>query len=169
MKNQGVEAILSIGSNIGDSKANLNRSCQYLERDCGSIIRLSSFYESEAWGFQADQKFLNAVVVLQTQLPPMQLLEKLKGIEVEMGRDIQKRDGYASRIIDIDIIDYNQEVFKSDSLTIPHVYMKERCFVLQPLIEVCPDYKHPTNKGFDITQALENLGCASGLKKIPNR
>lgn len=167
MKSKEVEVILSLGSNVGDALANLAKAYLLLEQNCGEIVQVSSYYESEPWGFEADQNFVNTALILKTKLLPLELLDELKSIETQMGRDISPQKGYSSRIIDIDIIDYNQEVVTFDRLQIPHRYMKERCFVLQPLLEICPDYQCPLSVDFDLTSTVEILNCSSILKIIP--
>ncbi len=109
----------------------------------GDVLALSGFYETEPWGFRSDNTFLNAALQLETALPPLELLAATQAIELEMGRT-QKSDGtYHDRIIDIDILLYDDLVMQTPALTIPHPLMHERLFVMEPLSEIAPNVIHP--------------------------
>lgn len=133
---------LGLGSNMGDRFANLGESVSRLISKGITLLSESSVYETEPWGFQADIMFLNRVVSVETDIPPVALLEELKNIENEMGR-IRNTGGYESRVIDIDILFYDDVVFAADNLVIPHPHLHERMFVLEPLSEIAPDFIHP--------------------------
>lgn len=133
--------ILSLGSNLGDQSEQIKLAVDYL-KELGHVNRTSSEFVSEAMGFSGPD-FINIAVVLETQFSPLSLLEKLKQIELKMGRVVSNSKGYTSRIIDIDIISFNNEVFSSNELNIPHKEMGKRNFVLVPLKEVCPNWVHP--------------------------
>jgi 2-amino-4-hydroxy-6-hydroxymethyldihydropteridine diphosphokinase len=131
-----------LGSNLGDRKDNLNRASCSIEERVGSILARSSFYESEPWGFNAPTWFINQVIKLETWLEPLAMLGELKSIEEEMGRK-RVPGGYSSRIIDLDILFYENVQIREQSLTIPHPRIQDRAFVLYPLLELDGDLLHP--------------------------
>lgn len=109
----------------------------------GDILALSDFYETEPWGFESENIFLNAAVMLETSFTPQELLAVTQQIEVEMGRKEKSQDSYHDRIIDIDILMYDELVMQTAELTLPHPLMHERKFVLEPLAEIAPNVIHP--------------------------
>lgn len=128
---------LSLGSNLGDRKATMRRAIGLLNERAGSVDRLSSFIETEPWGFESTNKFLNMCVRLLTTLSPEQLLLATKQIERELGRTQKSVNGqYHDRLIDIDILMYDDVHLDSDDLTLPHPHMQEREFVMKPLREI---------------------------------
>lgn len=130
-------AYLSLGSNLGDRKATMRRAIGLLNERAGSIDRQSSFIETEPWGFESTNKFLNMCVRLLTTLSPEQLLMATKQIERELGRTQKSVNGqYHDRPIDIDILMYDDVHIDSDDLTLPHPHMQEREFVMKPLREI---------------------------------
>lgn len=128
---------LSLGSNLGDRKATMRRAIGLLNERAGSVDRQSSFIETEPWGFESTNKFLNMCVRLLTTLSPEQLLLATKQIERELGRTQKSVNGqYHDRPIDIDILMYDDVHIDSDDLTLPHTHMQEREFVMKPLREI---------------------------------
>lgn len=136
---------LSIGSNLGDRLSHIQRCIFLIEARIGGILALSKVYESSSWGFEADD-FLNCCISLNTSLEPEKLLEKLQGIEQDLGRAKKKITRYASRSIDIDIIFFGCATRSNDTLVIPHPEMQHRKFVLQPLADLAPQFYHPVLK-----------------------
>jgi len=132
---------LLIGGNMGDRMANLAAARNSINIDCGRIIFASSIYETEAWGYKEQDSFLNQALVIQTPLEAEALMDTILNIEIALGR--KREIPWGPRIIDIDIIYYNDEIMNTSSLTIPHPSMAERKFVLMPLTEIAPDYMHP--------------------------
>lgn len=128
---------LSLGSNLGDREATMRRAIGLLNERAGSVDRQSSFIETEPWGFESTNKFLNMCVRLLTMLSPEQLLLATKQIERELGRTQKSVNGqYHDRPIDIDILMYDNVHIDSDDLTLPHPHMQEREFVMKPLREI---------------------------------
>lgn len=109
----------------------------------GDVLALSGFYETEPWGFQSDNTFLNAALRLDTILSPLELLDATQQIEREMGRTQKSNGAYHDRIIDIDILLYDDLVLQTPELTLPHPLMHERRFVMEPLAEIAPNVVHP--------------------------
>lgn len=128
---------LSLGSNLGDRKATMRRAIGLLNERAGSVDRQSSFIETDPWGFESTNKFLNMCVRLLTTLSPEQLLLATKQIERELGRTQKSVNGqYHDRPIDIDILMYDDVQIDSNDLTLPHPHMQEREFVMKPLREI---------------------------------
>lgn len=128
---------LSIGSNIGDRLANLQKAVDLLQEKNHTILESSDIYETDAFGFESSDRFLNAALKIQTQNSPIELLADLKRIEMTLGRT-QRKSGepYQSRIIDLDIIFFNSISVDSTELRVPHPRFHERIFVLQPLKDI---------------------------------
>ena len=129
---------IALGSNIGDKSKNLSSAIQEINTLIGEVTEVSSFFENEPQGFKSNNIFLNACLICKTNLNPLNTLKELKKIEKKMGR--KKTNGvYKDRIIDLDIIFYDQLVFNSEKLTIPHKEYKNRNFILIPLAELTPN------------------------------
>jgi 2-amino-4-hydroxy-6-hydroxymethyldihydropteridine diphosphokinase len=135
-----VEVYLSLGSNLGDRRANLKEALRLLGESL-EIASVSSVYDTEPVGVGEQPRFLNLMCCINTDIGPMQLLSLIKGIESSMGRDLSLRN--APRVIDIDIILYGDTIMKSPELIIPHPRMRERAFVLVPFAEIAPEVVHP--------------------------
>lgn len=132
-----MKAYLGLGSNLGHKKANIDNAIRKIEAIVGGLIRRSDYYVSAPWGFESEHDFVNVVICVETALQPLELLCRLQEIEQEMGR-VQKSvdDVYADRIIDIDILLYEDLVIDLPELKVPHPHMKERDFVMKPLNEI---------------------------------
>ena len=133
---------LLTGGNMGDRMANIRTARAHIINSIGKILLESSVYESEPWGFKAEQSFLNQVLLVETDLLPLELLEKCQQIENTMER-VRASDQYISRTMDIDILFYNSEIIELPQLVIPHNRLHERKFTLEPLNEIAPDFVHP--------------------------
>jgi 2-amino-4-hydroxy-6-hydroxymethyldihydropteridine diphosphokinase len=136
-------AYLSLGSNVGDRQKNLSEAIRSLE-SVGTVLAVSSFYETEPVEFTAQEWFLNCAVALETDKTPSDLLHFILQIEQSMGR--QRLQDKGPRNIDIDILLYGDSVVELEDLTIPHPAMHERRFVLEPLVEIAADAQHPIRR-----------------------
>jgi 2-amino-4-hydroxy-6-hydroxymethyldihydropteridine diphosphokinase len=151
---------LGLGSNLGNRLKNLLRAIELLKPE---VLpgKVSSIYETAPWGYKEQPEFLNCVVKAKTNLEPLALLEKLKSIESDLGREPSFR--YGPRVIDLDILLYDDQVFSSPLLTIPHPRILERAFVLLPLAEIAGALKHPS-AGKTINNLLIGID-KRGIKK----
>ncbi len=131
------QVYLSLGTNLGNRKRNIREAIEKIEELVGVVMRQSALYETKPWGFSSPNDFINACILIETALAPHQLLEALQGIEKEMGRTLKSVDGeYHDRIIDIDILLYDDLKVNDPDLVIPHPLMEEREFVMAPLKEI---------------------------------
>lgn len=138
------KAYLLIGGNLGDRGAHLAQATTLIAGCCGSMIHRSPVYETAAWGNTLQAPFLNQALELHTTYPAEELLRRLLQIEEQMGRIRKER--YGPRIIDIDILLFNNDIRSTPLLTIPHPEMHNRRFALQPLADIAPDVQHPVLK-----------------------
>lgn len=133
-----------LGTNLGDKEQNLRLAVQHIEERIGKVVSLSAFYATAPWGFASDNAFLNAVVCVETSLPPLEILSVTQSIEKEMGRTHKSVNGvYSDRVIDIDLLLYDDLILDTPTLKLPHPLMQERRFVMEPLAEIAPDVMHP--------------------------
>lgn len=157
------EAFILLGSNIGNRAKMLADSREAIHRQAGTVTRQSSVYETKAWGNEAQQDFLNQVIIIETPLLPHMLLHTLLQIEQSMGR--HRTTKYAPRSIDLDILFYNETMVNDHELHIPHPLMQERRFVLLPLAEIALGKIHPLTQ-LSVAEMLENCGDPLEVKKI---
>ena len=128
---------LGLGSNLGERQANIERAIELISERVGEVIRRSSLIETEPWGFESENKFLNGVILCETTLTPRQVLRKTQKIERDMGRKKKTSSlQYSYRPIDIDILLYDDLTVDEPDLKIPHPRMQEREFVMIPLKEI---------------------------------
>lgn len=139
-------AYLALGTNIGNKRRNMITAAALLAERVGDVLALSGFYETEPWGFQSENTFLNAALRLETSLSPLELLKATQQIEAEMGRTQKSNGTYHDRIIDIDILLYDDLILQTPELTLPHPLMQDRRFVMEPLLEIAPNVVHPVFK-----------------------
>ena len=131
---------LSLGTNLGSREDNLERALRLLQEQVGALLRRSSVHETTPWGFESSHMFLNLCVCMATSLSPLQLLAATKQIERQLGRTQKSAHGhYADRLIDIDILLYDDAHVNESDLIIPHPHMYERDFVMLPLNEILDD------------------------------
>ena len=140
---------LGLGTNLGDKEQNLRDAVQKIEEQVGKVVSLSAFYVTAPWGFSSDNSFLNAAVCVDTELAPIDVLQRTQAIEQELGRTKKSVNGiYSDRLIDIDLLLYGDLILSTTSpsgakLILPHPLMAERDFVMKPLAEIAPGLVHP--------------------------
>ena len=135
---------LSLGTNLGNKEENLRTAMTLIEEQVGTITSQSALYASAPWGFDSENTFLNNAIAVETSLTPEELLSTTQRIEHTLGRTHKSVDGqYSDRLIDIDILLYDDVVMHTPSLTLPHPLMHRRLFVLEPLSEIAPTMIHP--------------------------
>ena len=150
---------LLTGGNIGDRKKNLETAAVFIEKEIGSIVQSSKIYETEAWGITNQAPFYNQVLLIESEFSAKAILQKILKVEEDMGRVRTIKN--AARIIDIDILFFNDEVINEPNLNVPHREIVNRRFVLTPLNELAPNFVHPVlNKS--IHHLLAN--CTDELK-----
>lgn len=144
MKSQH-QVILSLGSNQGNRLEVLQQCIQLLHQEVGTVIKISTVYETPAWGFESDA-FYNCALWLHTSFSAVKVLQQVLKIEKQLGRVRTATQGYQSRTIDIDIIAFDDLVLDTEKLNLPHPLLQERNFVLLPLRDLQSDWMHPTLK-----------------------
>lgn len=162
-------AVLSLGSNQGERKEQIVRAINLIHQKAGTVLNVSGLYETPAWGFESEP-FYNAAVSIHTLLSAQELLEAILGIEVEMGRERNREQGYQPRIIDIDLIAYNDDVVDESHLKIPHPLMQHRRFVLVPMRDLNLDWRHPILQQFlpELLQQSEDKSSCTRIGKLEN-
>ena len=155
---------IALGSNKGDKFKNLQDAIDLIHARIGIIIRISKVYKSPAFGFESDD-FLNACLVVESDLQAQKVLEQLLVIEVELGRVRSKKSTYEARTIDLDIVFVQEDIIDTDTLQVPHPEMQKRKFVLLPLNDVAPTVKHPILKK-EVSELLEACEDESILEPI---
>lgn len=135
---------LLLGSNMGNSRSQLQKAMGFIKKQVGPLSRLSALYQTAAWGNTNQPDFLNQVIVVETKLDAAQTMRTLLEIEKRMGRIRTVKN--APRIIDIDILFFNKAIINQTDLVIPHPQIQNRRFVLAPLNELSPNFKHPVLK-----------------------
>jgi 2-amino-4-hydroxy-6-hydroxymethyldihydropteridine diphosphokinase len=151
---------LLLGSNLNNRLESLNEAKQAIASTLGKIAHQSSVYESEPWGFDAENRFLNQVIRIETPFNPNQVLDEILKIETQLGRIRKPAGVYSSRVIDIDILFYNDEIIAAGNLIIPHPRIQDRMFTLMPLSEMNQHMIHPSlNKSIKelIDECSDNL------------
>lgn len=151
-------AVILLGSNLGSREEFMQHAKQQLSIQVGQIVRSSAYYETKAWGNEAQPDFLNQVIVCQTTLNAKEVLAHCLSVEKKLGRD--RTEKWGSRTIDIDILYFDQEIIATPALKIPHPFLHERRFTLVPLVEVLPDFVHPV---FNLSNKQMLDRCADTL------
>ncbi len=147
---------------MGDREENLRKARELIAEECGKLEKFSAIYETAAWGKTDQQAFLNQALLLRTVLSAPRLMQQLLKIEKTMGREREEK--YGSRLIDIDILLFNEEVHQDELLRLPHPEMANRRFALVPLADIAPNAIHPVLKK-TVSQLLENCPDTLGVKK----
>jgi 2-amino-4-hydroxy-6-hydroxymethyldihydropteridine diphosphokinase len=160
------EVLLSLGSNMGDRAATLQKAVVMIGERAGEVTAVSGIYETEPWGFSADTTFYNMVAAVNTRLEPLEFLGVILSIESTLGRVRNpEADSYTSRPIDIDLLFFGDWVIDASGLNIPHTRLHERRFVLVPLNEIAPEKFHPIS-GKKVLTLLEECGDLSNVQQI---
>ena len=139
------QVYLSLGSNLGDRLKNLKRAIKLIKEQVGQVNKTSLIYKTKSLGFKGPN-FFNGCVLIETSFPPNELLDKLLEIETLMGRIRSDKKRFSSRIIDIDILFYEQKIILTKKLKIPHPRLENRNFILYPMREIAPKLTHPVLK-----------------------
>jgi 2-amino-4-hydroxy-6-hydroxymethyldihydropteridine diphosphokinase len=137
-------AFLCLGGNIGNREFTLKQAVEKINHEIGKVISQSNYYETEAWGVENQDKYLNQCICIETLLTSSQILKKSLEIELSLGRKRNHKETYEPRTIDIDMLFYNSDFIQTKELTIPHPRLQLRKFVLIPLNEIAPTFLHPT-------------------------
>ncbi len=145
------QVVIALGTNLGDKELNLKNAICQINSKVGDVSKVSSIFKNSAVGFESENEFFNACLICETELNPEQVLKELQEIEKILGRE-KTKDSYEDRIIDLDIIFYEDLVMKSKNLEIPHPNYHERNFVLVPMLELS-DIKDPKT-GINISQLV---------------
>lgn len=133
---------LILGSNMNNRELYINIAIEYIKKNIGIVLNYSHLYETEPWGFDDENFFLNQVLKVETQLSAHQILEKVNALETWMGR-VRTNVRYSARQIDVDILFYNNDIMDEPQLTIPHKEIANRKFVLVLLADIAAEYIHP--------------------------
>jgi 2-amino-4-hydroxy-6-hydroxymethyldihydropteridine diphosphokinase len=156
-------AAIALGSNLesgfGDREANLREAVKRV-RGLGEVKAVSSMYDTEPVGYVDQPRFLNAALLLETELPPLELMRGLLGVERAMGRERSDVVLKGPRVIDLDLLLYGQVVMATAELSLPHPEMQERRFVLEPLAEIASEMVHPV-LGVTVGEMLARLGIGT--------
>ncbi|WP_455110425.1 2-amino-4-hydroxy-6-hydroxymethyldihydropteridine diphosphokinase [Porphyromonas sp.] len=148
---------LALGSNQGDRKALLDAARAACDASLGRVTGCSDYIETAPWGFSSPHPFLNAVLELETELSPIDILERTQEIERQLGRQTKSSAaGYQDRPIDLDLLLYDDLVLETPRLTLPHPLMHLRDFVLEPLQQLAPTLRHPV-LGLSIAELFSRL------------
>ena len=134
---------LALGTNLGERQSHLQQARILIAGKIGRFSAISSIYETEPWGFESKNKFLNQVVAVETNLSPLEIIDLTQEIERQIGRMGKTVHSYQDRLIDIDLILYGDTIVNTKKLQLPHPLFHKRHFVLEPLHEIAPDLVHP--------------------------
>ena len=131
---------LSLGTNMGDRPKNLSQAMELIAREVGTVVAASDVIETEPWGFDSGNAFLNMVAKVETELEPIDALHVTQDIEKRLGRSEKSVNGvYHDRILDIDLLMYDDLTMNTPQLTLPHPLMRQRPFVMEPLSQIAPE------------------------------
>ncbi len=161
------QVILSLGSNIGNRLENIQLAIASIHNKVGTIVKVSKLYETAAWGFESDA-FYNCALVLNTNSDADTILSQVLAIEKQLGRIRNQDKGYQSRIIDIDVITFNEDIIASENLQIPHPFMQDRMFVLLPMRDLNLDWRHPILQKYlpELLKASEDKSNCKVVQKL---
>lgn len=163
MKNQNT-ALLSLGTNLGDRLQNLQLCIDAIHEEVATVVQVSPVYETPAWGFEA-APFYNCMIQIHTLKSATKILSKILKLEKKFGRTRSEKSGYQSRIIDIDIIAFNDELIETENLIVPHPRLEMRNFVLYPLKDIAGKWIHPKTKEL-ISDLIQNSKDSSAIERV---
>ena len=163
MKNQNT-ALLSLGTNLGDRLKNLQFCIDAIHEEVATVVQVSPVYETPAWGFEA-APFYNCMIQIHTLKSATKILSKILKLEKKLGRTRSEKSGYQSRIIDIDIIAFNDELIETENLIVPHPRLGMRNFVLYPLKDIAGKWVHPKTKEL-ISDLIQNSTDSSAIERV---
>jgi 2-amino-4-hydroxy-6-hydroxymethyldihydropteridine diphosphokinase len=165
--NQQHQVILSLGSNQGNRLENIEHCIDLLHQEVGTVVKVSSLFESDSWGFSSDS-FYNCAVLIHTHKNPQKLLKNILKVEKKLGRVRTESSDYQPRVIDVDMISFDDEIIESESLQIPHKHLQDRLFVLLPMMEVVSDWTHPISQKSisDILKDCKDEGNCVKISKL---
>jgi 2-amino-4-hydroxy-6-hydroxymethyldihydropteridine diphosphokinase len=165
--NQQHQVILSLGSNQGNRLENIEHCIDLLHQEVGTVVKVSSLFESDSWGFSSDS-FYNCAVLIHTHKNPQKLLKNILKVEKKLGRVRTESSDYQPRVIDVDMISFDDEIIESESLQIPHKHLQDRLFVLLPMMEVVSDWTHPISQKSisDILKECKDEGNCVKISKL---
>ncbi len=165
--NQQHQVILSIGSNEGNRLENIASAIEAIHENIGTVVTVSKLYETPSWGFES-AAFYNCALLLHTTKDAEEVLSKILQIEVKLGRIRNDSEGYQPRIIDIDIVTFNEDIIASENLQVPHPAMQQRMFVLLPMRDLNLDWRHPILQKYlpELLQASEDKSNCKIIQKL---
>ena len=163
-KLEGNQIYLSLGSNLGDKLQNIEAAIELIGRQLGSHLEVSRIFESTPWGYSSENLFYNCCLSIVTRLEPLPLMEEILSIEKTLGR---KRgvEGYSDRLIDIDLLFYEEEILDHPQLKVPHPSLEQRRFVLEPLSDIAPNLVHPI-EGITVREMLKRCTDPGVIKVL---
>lgn len=157
------QVYLLLGANLGNRFEQMRLAFEEIEKQVGRVAQHSSLYETASWGVEDEPDYLNQVLLIETSLEPLEVLEKINGIEEQLGRTRKLK--WESRLIDIDILFYEDLLIESLKLTVPHPYIQLRRFTLVPLVEIAPNFIHPLLRKSN-KELLQELDDDLEVKKL---
>ena len=160
------QVVLAIGSNQGNRLDVIQSAIECIHNEVGTIVKVSRLYETPAWGFESEP-FYNCALVMHSPLSADVILDKVLSLEKKLGRVRSENEGYQSRIIDIDVIAFNEDIIATENLKIPHPLMQERMFVLLPMRDLNLDWRHPILQKY-LPELLKASEDKSNCKVIQN-
>ena len=158
------QVILSLGSNQGDRLTTIKACIELINKEIAVVVKVSKIYEAPAWGFESEP-FYNAAILIHTSKSAQKILKQVLKVEKSLGRVRSKDSGYQARIIDVDIIAFDEEIIETDNLQIPHPLLQNRKFVLQPMLDLGLNWEHPMLKK-SVAQLLVQTKDESEIKAV---
>ena len=155
---------IAVGTNLGDKYQNIYDAYKLIQNQIGNITSKSHIYITKPWGFNSTSDFYNSVIEVYTYKTPKDLLTALKHIENKMGRKPKMGNQYESRVIDLDILSFEDIIINSEELTIPHPHIEKRNFVYYPFLDVCLNWINPKTKVY-----LKTINKDENIKKFTKK